>query len=179
MTTAFYPISFSSPAAAWTAFSAGAAVFGAPVPCALAALVADGAAPVTEEEIDALLDAAYAMAGDGNATGIGLQVWSGGERQPNSYTDRRPGEMTVSFGTGRSSVHMDIVRYDGGVSMVVACHVEFGGPVSSPADLISAADSLRRRWEAVMAHAEPVEAIDEADIVIYRTPRQDEDDQEA
>ena len=180
MTSAFYPISFSSPSAAGAAFSAGASVFGAPVPCALAALVTDGAAPVTEEEIGALLDAAYAMAEDDGATGIGLRIWDGGEAVQTSYSVRQAGEITVSFGTGRSSVSMDIApTYDGGVSMVVACHVEFGGPVSSPVDLISAADSLRRRWEAVMAHAEPIAPIDEANIIIYRTPRQDEDDQEA
>lgn len=178
MTSALFPISFSSPAAAWTAFAAGASVFGAPVPSALAILVADGDAPVTEEEIDALLNAAYTMTEDGNATGIGMQVWEGGETKPNSYAVRRAGEMTVSFGTGRSSVHMDIVTFDGVMSIYVGCSVEFRSPVVSPNDLISAADSLRRRWEAVMAHAEPVAPIDEADIAIFRRA-QVEGDEEA
>lgn len=178
MSINFYPISFTSPANAWTAFAAGASVFGAPVPSALAALVTDGAAPVTEEEIRAMLTAAYAQAGDDNATGISIHVWSGGERRPNTYAVRRAGDITVSFGTGRSSVSMDITSMDGVTSIYVGCSVEFGGPVEHPEDLASAADSLRRRWEAVMAHAEPVSVIDNGDVEIFRRAEV-EDDQEA
>lgn len=182
------PISTSDATLAWTAFATSAGVFGAPVPTALRKILPDrGSLPDSVERVRHLIAVAHAeAAGDADPDAfstIGVQTRD--ELVALASSEISPCLLCrVRFGTGRTSVVMDIWSADGDQPAIYWLWAEgqMDGPCMEPSACVSLANSLERRWQTIRtAIPEPVVEVGPDGLTpmlkveVYRRTRRDAD----
>ena len=153
----FTPLRTSDARAAFTAWAASAATFGAPVPRALLRIVQRAILAVTVEGIRDLLDEALTLAagGEGVESLSPIQCRSReelGRSAVNIYGEDLGSEFVcrLSFGTGRSRSLMDV--YQCGQDVWFSLWAEAGlAGCADPRQFRALAESLERRWQPLLS----------------------------